>query len=323
MKAISQSNYGSTDMLSLQEVDKPVVTDKGVLIKVQAASVNSGDWHLMRGTPFLSRLMFGGILKPKIKTLGMDVAGRVEAVGKDVTQFQINDEVFGDISGCGFGAFAEYVCADESALVLKPSNTSFEKAATVPAAALAALQGLRDLGQIQSGQKVLINGASGGVGSFAVQIAKAFGAEVTALCSTKKMAMVQSLGADHVIDYTQVDVTKSGERYDLILDAAAYRSVFHYLPILSSHGSYVLVGGSIMRLFQIMFFGALISKISRRNVKCLSSKPNQKDLTILSNLLESGKISPFISQRYNLSEVPTAISALEQRQVMGKIAIAM
>jgi NADPH:quinone reductase-like Zn-dependent oxidoreductase len=321
MKAISQSNYGSTDMLSLQEVDKPVVTDKGVLIKVQAASVNSGDWHLMRGTPFLSRLMFGGILKPKIKTLGMDVAGRVEAVGKDVTQFQINDEVFGDISGCGFGAFAEYVCADESALVLKPTNTSFEQAATVPAAALAALQGLRDLGQIQSGQKVLINGASGGVGSFAVQIAKAFGAEVTALCSTKKMAMVQSLGADYVIDYTQVDITKNGEHYDLILDAAAYRSVFHYLPILSSHGSYVLVGGSIMRLFQILFFGALISKISRRNVKCLSSKPNQQDLTILSNLLESGKISPFIFQRCNLSEVPSAILALEQRQVMCKIAI--
>jgi NADPH:quinone reductase-like Zn-dependent oxidoreductase len=322
MKAISQSNYGSTDMLSLQEVDKPVVTDKGVLVKVQAASVNSGDWHLMRGAPFLSRLMYGGILKPKVKTLGMDVAGRVEAVGKDVTQFQINDEVFGDISGCGFGAFAEYVCADESALVLKPTNTSFEQAATVPAAALAALQGLH-LGQIQSGQKVLINGASGGVGSFAVQIAKAFDAEVTALCSTKKMAMVQSLGADHVIDYTQVDITKNGEHYDLIFDAAAYRSVFHYLPVLSNHGNYVLVGGSIMRLFQIMFFGSLISKISRRNVKCLASNPNQKDLTILSNLLESGKISPFISQRYKLSEVPTAIQTLEQRQVMGKIAITM
>jgi len=268
MKAISQSDYGSIDVLSLQEVDKPIVTDKGVLVKVHAASVNSGDWHLMRGKPFLSRLMFGGILKPKIKTLGMDVAGRVEAVGKDVTQFQINDEVFGDLSGCGFGAFAEYVCADESALVLKPTNISFEQAATVPAAALTALQGLRDLGQIQSGQKVLINGASGGVGSFAVQLAKAFGAEVTALCSTKKMAMVQSLGADRVIDYTQTDVTKNGEHYDLILDAAAYRSVFHYLPILSNHGSYVLVGGSIMRLFQILFFGSLISKISQRNVKC-------------------------------------------------------
>lgn len=323
MKAISQSNYGSTDMLSLQEVDKPVVTDKGVLVKVQAASVNSGDWHLMRGKPFLIRLMFGGLLKPKIKTLGMDVAGRVEAVGKDVTLFQINDEVFGDLSGCGFGAFAEYVCADESSLVLKPTNTSFEQAATVPAAALAALQGLRDLGQIQSGQKVLINGASGGVGSFAVQIAKAFGAEVTALCSTQKMAMVRSLGADHVIDYTQIDITKNGERYDLILDAAAYRSVFHYLPILSNHGNYVLVGGSTVRFFQVMFFGSLISKISGRNVKCLSSNPNQQDLTILSNLLESGKISPFISQRCSLSEVPTAISALEQRQVMGKIAITM
>ena len=323
MRAITQSNYGSTDMLSLKELDKPLVTDKGVLVKVHAASVNSGDWHLMRGTPFLIRLMFGGILKPKIKTLGMDVAGIVEAVGKDVKQFQINDEVFGNLSGCGFGTFAEYVCGDESALVLKPANASFEQAATVPAAALAALQGLRDFGQIQAGQKVLINGASGGVGSFAVQIAKAFGAEVTAVCSTQKMAMVRSLGADHVIDYTQVDVTKNGEHYDLILDAAAYRSVFDYLPILSNHGNYVLVGGSIMRLFQIMFFGSLISKISRRNVKCLSSKPNQKDLTILSNLLESGKISPFISQRYNLSEVPTAILELEQRQVMGKIAITM
>ena len=227
------------------------------------------------------------------------------------------------LSGCGFGTFAEYVCGDESALVLKPANASFEQAATVPAAALAALQGLRDFGQIQAGQKVLINGASGGVGSFAVQIAKAFGAEVTAVCSTQKMAMVRSLGADHVIDYTQVDVTKNGEHYDLILDAAAYRSVFHYLPILSNHGNYVLVGGSIMRLFQIMFFGSLISKISQRKVQCLASKPNQKDLTILSNLLESGKISPFISQRYNLSEVPTAILELEQRQVMGKIAITM
>jgi NADPH:quinone reductase-like Zn-dependent oxidoreductase len=323
MKAISQSNYGSTDMLSLKEVDKPLVTDKGVLVRVHAASANSGDWHLMRGTPFLSRLIFGGILKPKTKILGMDVAGRVEAVGKDVNQFQINDEVFGDLSGCGFGAFAEYVCADESALVLKPTNASFEQAATVPAAALAALQGLRDFGQVQSGQKVLINGASGGVGSFAVQIAKAFGAEVTAVCSTKKMAMVRSLGADHVIDYTQADVTKNGEHYDLILDAAAYRSVFHYLPVLSNHGNYVLVGGSTVRFFQIMFFGALISRISGRKVQCLASKPNQKDLTILSNLLESGKISPFISQSYKLSEVPTAIHALEQRQVMGKIAITM
>ena len=170
---------------------------------------------------------------------------------------------------------------------------------------------------------MLINGASGGVGSFAVQIAKAFGAEVTAVCSTQKMAMVRSLGADHVIDYTQVDVTKNGEHYDLILDAAAYRSVFDYLPILSNHGNYVLVGGSTVRFFQIMFFGALISKISQCKVQCLASKPNQKDLTILSNLLESGKISPFISQRYNLSEVPTAILELEQRQVMGKIAITM
>jgi NADPH:quinone reductase-like Zn-dependent oxidoreductase len=239
MKAIVQSEYGSADMLSLEDVDKPVVPDNGVLVRVHAASVKAGDWHLMRGTPFPVRLMFGGLLKPKIKILGSDVAGRVEAVGKDVTQFQPGDEVFGDLSECGFGAFAEYVCATEAALVLKPTSTSFEAAATVPGAALAALQGLRDCGQIQSGQTVLINGASGGVGSFAVQIAKVFGAEVTAVCSTEKMDMVRSLGnspggslsADHVIDYTQADVTQSGQRYDLILDrqpTVQYLTIYQY-----------------------------------------------------------------------------------------------
>jgi NADPH:quinone reductase-like Zn-dependent oxidoreductase len=267
MKAIVQTEYGSTQMLSLQEVDKPVVPDNGVLVRVHAASVNAGDWHLMRGTPFLIRLIFGGLLKPKIKILGTDVAGRVEAVGKDVTQFQPGDEVFGSLSECGFGAFAEYVCATEAALVLKPANTSFEEAATVPGAALAALQGLRDFGLV-AGQKVLIVGASGGVGSFAVQIAKALGAEVTALCSTKKIDMVRSLGADCVIDYTQADVTRQGQHYDLIFDAAAYRSVFD-----------------------------------------------------LRDLIEAGKISPFIDRRYNLSEVPAAIRYLEQRQVRGKVAI--
>jgi NADPH:quinone reductase-like Zn-dependent oxidoreductase len=321
MKAIVQTKYGSTDMLSLQEVDKPVLSDNGVLVKVHAASVNSGDWHLMRGTPFLSRLIFGGILKPKFKILGMDVAGKVEAVGKDVTHFQPDDEVFGDLTECGFGAFAEYVCAAEATLVLKPANISFEKAATVPAAALAALQGLRDCGQIRSGQKVLINGASGGVGSFAVQIAKVFDAEVTAVCSTKKIDMVRSLGADHVIDYTQADVTKNGQHYDLIFDAAAYRSVFDYLPLLTTAGTYVLVGGSTARFFQVMFFGSWISRISHRQVECLASKPNQSDIVILRDLLEAGKITPFVDQSYTLSEVPMAIRHLEQRQVIGKVAI--
>lgn len=321
MRAIVQTEYGSTDMLSLQEVDKPILSDNGVLVRVCAAAVHAGDWHLMRGTPFISRFIFGGILKPKIKILGMDMAGTVEAIGKDVTQFHIGDEVFGDLSGCGFGAFAEYVCATETALALKPINTSFEEAATVPAASMTALQGLRDLGQIQAGQKVLINGASGGVGSFAVQLAKVFGAEVTAVCSTKKMEMVRSLGADHVIDYTQTDVTKNGQLYDLIFDAAAYRSVFDYLPSLTTEGTYVLVGGSTARFFQVMFLGSLISRISHRQVKCLASKPNQADLVILRDLLEARKITPCIDRHYSLSEVPTAIRHLEERQVIGKVAI--
>ena len=323
MKAIVQTEYGSPDVLSLQEVDKPVVTDNGVLVRIRAASINAGDWHLMRGDPFLSRLMFGGILKPTIQILGFDIAGQVEAIGKDVTEFQVGDEVFGDLSECGFGAFAEYVCAIESALVLKPANTSFEQAATVPGAALTALQGLRDCGKIQSGQKVLINGASGGVGSFAVQIAKALGAEVTAVCSTNKVEMVRSIGADYIIDYTQADVTKNGQQYDLILDAAAYRSVFDYAPILKADGIYVLIGGSISRLFQVLLFGSVISRIMRRNVKCLMVKPDRSDLVILRDLIEAGKIVPFIDRTYSLRDVPAAIRQLEQRQVRGKIAISV
>ncbi|NES21349.1 MAG: NAD(P)-dependent alcohol dehydrogenase [Symploca sp. SIO3E6] len=323
MKAIVQTEYGSTDVLSLEEVDKPVVPDNGVLVRVYATSVNAGDWHLMRGTPFLIRLMFGGLLKPKIKILGFDVAGKIEAIGKDVTQFKPGDEVFGDLSECGFGAFAEYVCATEDVLVLKPSATTFEEAAAIPGAGVAALQGLRDFGEIQSGQKVLINGASGGVGSFAVQIAKAFATEVTAVCSSKKMDLVRSLGADHVIDYTQVDVTKNGQCYDLILDAAAYRSVFDYLPALTTEGTYVMVGGANSQFFQAMLLGAWISRTSRRKVKCLISKPNQQDLVTLRELMVAGKITPLIQQCYNLSEVPIAIRQLEQRQVVGKIVISV
>ena len=321
MKAIVQTEYGSPEVLSLQEVDKPVVTANGVLVRVRATSVNAGDWHLMRGDPFLTRLIFGGILKPKIQILGMDIAGCVEEVGKDVTQFQVGDEVFGDLSECGFGAFAEYVCATETALSLKPTNISFEQAATVPLAALTALQGLRDCGRVKSGQKVLINGASGGVGSFAVQIAKALGAEVTAVSSKKKMEMIETLGADYIIDYTQTDITKNGQEYDLILDAAAYRSVFDYRSILKADGTYVLIGGSIARLFQVLLFGSVISRIMRRKVKCLTAKPNRSDLVILKELIEAGKIVPFVDRTYSLSEVPEAIRQLEQRQVQGKIAI--
>jgi NADPH:quinone reductase-like Zn-dependent oxidoreductase len=331
MKAIVQTEYGSPDVLSLQEVDKPTVTANGILVQVRATSVNAGDWHLMRGDPFLTRLIFGGIFKPKIKTLGVDVAGVVEAIGKDVTQFQVGDEVFGDLSECGFGAFAEYACATEAALSLKPTNISFEQAATVPCSALTALQGLRDCGRIRSGQKVLINGASGGVGSFAVQIAKALGAEVTAVCSTSKMEMMKTLGADNIIDYTQTDVTKNAQQYDLIIDAAAYRSVFDYAPILKPDGTYVLIGGSISRLFQVLLFGAVISSMMRRKVKCLTAKPNRSDLVILKDMIEAGQIVPFIvggaspleTRTYNLSEVPMAIRQLEQRQVRGKVSISV
>ena len=323
MKAIVQVEYGSADVLRLENVHKPAVQDNQVLVRVYGTSVNAGDWHLMRGTPFFIRLMFGGLLKPKIKTLGCDMAGRVEAIGKDVTQFQPGDEVFGDLSESGFGAFAEYVCTTEAALAIKPVNTTFEEAATVPGAALAALQGLRDVGQIQPGQKVLINGASGGVGSFAVQIAKTFGAEVTAVCSTKKMDMLRSLGADYVIDYTQVDVTKNGQHYDLILDAAAYRSVLDYLPALTPEGTYVLIGGSTAQFFQLMFLSPWISRTTRQKVKSLASKPNQADLVTLRDLIVASKIVPWIDRRYNLSEVPAAIRHLEQRQVLGKVAISV
>jgi NADPH:quinone reductase-like Zn-dependent oxidoreductase len=322
MKAIVQSEYGPPDVLRLAEVDKPVVQDHDVLVRVQASAVHAGDWHLMRGEPWIVRLMFGGLLKPKTKILGCDVAGRVEAVGQAVTRFQVGDEVFGDVSGCGFGAFAEYVCAREEALVLKPAAVTFEQAATVPTSALAALQGLQNAGQLQPGQKVLINGAAGGVGSFAVQIAKVLGAEVTGVCSTRKVAMVRSLGADHVIDYTQTDFTQTGQRYDFILDVTAYRSVLLCQKALTPTGTYVLVGGSIAYLFLTMLFlGPWISKTSRRKVCVLSSTPNQKDLTVLRDLLESEKIAPVIDRCYSLSEVPDAIRYLEQRQVQGKVAI--
>ncbi|GAB4440411.1 MAG: NAD(P)-dependent alcohol dehydrogenase [Cyanobacteria bacterium J069] len=321
MKAIARSEYGSAEVLNLEEVDQPIVSNQGVLVKVHATSVNAGDWHLMRGTPFIVRLIYGGLRQPKIKILGFDVAGRVEAVGQEVTQFKPGDEVFGDLSACGFGAFAEYVCAAESALVLKPDTISFESAAAVPGAALAALQGLRDCGHIQPGQKVLISGASGGVGSFAVQIAKAFGAEVTALCSSAKIDKVRLLGADHVIDYTQVDITQSSIDYDLILDAAAYRSAFDYFSILKPGGTYVLVGGSTARFFQILLFGSLISKFSRRRVTALTSTPSQADLQLLKDWLALGAIAPLIDHIYSLDKLPSAICKLEQRQVAGKVVV--
>ena len=321
MKAIVHHKYGPPDVLKLEDIPKPTAGDDEVLVKVHAASVNAGDWHLMRADPFLIRLMFGGLLKPKNKILGADIAGRVEAVGSNVKQFQPGDEVFGDLSGCGFGAFAEYVCAPESALALKPANTTFEEAAAVPLAALAALQGLRDKGRIQPGLRVLINGASGGVGTFAVQIAKAFGAEVTGVCSTRNLDMVRSIGADQVIDYTQKDCTQNGQRYDLILDTAAYRSASDYQRVLSPKGTYVMVGGSTVRMFQMMILGPWISMTGSKKMDFLVSKPNQQDLGVLKDLIEAGKVAPVIDRRCKLSEVPEAIRYLEAGHTQGKVVI--
>lgn len=321
MKAIVQTEYGSPDVLSLAEVNQPVVPDNGVLVKVRAASVDAGIWHLMRGTPFLIRLMYGGLRKPKHTILGSAIAGQIEAVGNAVTQFKPGDEVFGDLSESGFGGFAEYVCTPEVALALKPENLRFEEAATIPVSGLAALQALRDVGHLQAGQKVLVLGASGGVGSFAVQIAKALGAEVTGVASTGKVEMVAKLGADHVIDYAQTDVTQADQRYDLILDAAAFRPFSDYLPILTPQGTYVVVGGSTAEFFRAMLLGPFKSKAEGQTVKCLESEPNPADLLALKDLTEAGKITPFIDQTYPLNEVPAAIRSLEERQVQGKVVI--
>ena len=322
MKAIVATKYGPPDVLNLEEVENPAPKEDDVLVKVHAASVNAGDWHLLRADPFLTRLAFG-LLKPKHKVLGADVAGRVEAVGKNVTQFRPGDEVFGDLSGCGFGGFAEYVCATEDALALKPADTSFEEAAAVPSAAATALQGLRDKGQIQQGQKVLINGASGGVGAFAVQIAKSFGAEVTGVCSTSKLDMVRSIGADHVIDYTQEDFTKNGQRYDLILAANGYHSISGYRRALSPKGIYVMSGGSGAQMFQAMLLGPVISMTGNKKMGNLLKKSNKRDLVVLKDLLEAGKITPVIDRTYPLSEVPEAIRYLESGHARGKVVIRM
>ena len=323
MKAIVYHTYGSPDVLKLEEVEKPTPKDNEVLVKVHAASVNAGDWaHLLRGKPFLMRLMGFGLLKPKHQILGSDIAGRVEAVGRSVKQFQPGDEVFGNTAKYGFGGFAEYVSVPENALVLKPTNISFEEAAAVPQAALTALQGLRDKGRIQKGQKVLIHGAGGGVGTFAVQIAKSFGAEVTAVCSTRNLDIVRSIGADHVIDYTQEDFTKSGQRYDLILDVVASQSIFDYKRALSPKGIYVMVGGSLAAILQGFLLGPLISRTGSKKMGSVMWKPNnQEDLAILEELFAAGKVAPVIDRRYPLSEVPEALRYLEEGHAKGKVVI--
>jgi NADPH:quinone reductase-like Zn-dependent oxidoreductase len=321
MKAFVYTAYGPPDVLRLQELDKPMPKPDQVRVKVHAASVNYPDWSFLRGRPFLARLMSGGLVEPKHSVLGADIAGQVEAVGVDVNQFQPGDEVFGDISACGFGGFAEYVSVPETALAPKPANLTYEEAAAVPMAGVVALQGLRDVGRVRSGQQVLIVGASGGNGSFAVQMAKAFGAEVTGVCSTRNVDLVRSLGADRVIDYVKEDFASSGPRYDLVLATAGYRSILDYSRALLPNGTYVAVGGSMGQIFQPMLLGPLISMGGRKRMLNLSAKPDQEDLVTVTALLESGQVVPLIDKVYPFSEIPAALRYYGTGRARGKVVI--
>jgi NADPH:quinone reductase-like Zn-dependent oxidoreductase len=324
MKAIVQDRYDSPDVLELKDIDKPVVKDDDVLVRVHATSVNPADWHFMRGEPYIARLQFG-LRRPKHTVPGCDVSGQVEAVGNDVTMFQPGDEVFGSPFAHGLRAFAEYVCVSDDLLALKPANLSFDQAAAVPLAALTALQGLRDHGRIEPGHEVLIIGASGGVGTFAVQIAKSFGAEVTGVCSTRNVDMVRSIGADHVIDYTQEDFTQGGQRYDLILQLAGTRSASDCRRALIPKGTLVLISGESSRRWigpvdRIVKARALSPFVSQKMIS-FTVKPNKKDLQSLKELIEAGKVTPVIDRTYSLSEVPDAIGYLEEGHARGKVVI--
>jgi NADPH:quinone reductase-like Zn-dependent oxidoreductase len=320
MKAIVYTEYGLPDVLQLKEVERPTPKDNEVLIKVHAVSVNASDWESLRGRPLYARL--GGLRKPRKRILGSDIAGQVEAVGTNVKQFQLGDEVFGDILDY-MGGFAEYVCAPENKLALKPASMTFEEAAAIPQAAVIALQGIRDKGQVQSGQRVLINGAGGGAGTFAVQLAKLYGAEVTGVDNTGKLDLMRSLGADHVIDYTQEDFTENGKQYDLILDVVAHRSVFAYKRALRSNGSYFFVGGSVATIFQILLLGPWIRRTTGKKTRLLVVQSNLRDLVFMTELYEAGKVVPVIDRRYPLSEVPEALRYLGEGHAQGKVVITL
>ncbi len=322
MKAVRRARYGSPDVLTLAEVDMPQVGDEDVLVRVRAASLNAGDLDYMYGRPPMARLATG-LRVPKNRGLGLDVAGEVQAVGKDVTQLKVGDEVFGDMTMFGYGAFAEYVCASHKAFAIKPAGMTFEQAATVPQSAILALQGLSRGRSIQPGHKVLINGASGSVGPFAVQIAKALGAEVTGVCSTAKMAFVQGFGADHVIDYAKEDFTRTGQRYDRILDVSAHRSIFANRRVLNSGGTYVLIGGSSVRVLESTFLGPVISLAGNRTMGIdWSWKPMKpEDVATLTRMIDAGTVAPVIDRTYRLAEVADALRYLEQGRAQGKVVI--
>jgi len=319
MKAIYRPTHGSPDVLELREVEKPVPKNDEVLIRVHASSVNPLDWHFMRGSPFFMRLM-EGLTMPKRPILGSDAAGVVEAVGKDVTRFEPGDEVWGQSTHGG--ALAEYACARESRLVRKPAGSSFEEVASIPVAGITALQGLVDHGNVQPGQKVLLNGASGGVGTFAVQLAKAFGAEVTGVCSTRNLDLVRSIGADHVIDYTQEDYTRTGRHYELILDLVGNRSVKDHKRILGPRGTCVNIGfTSLGRMFRNALAAPAASSKSGRTFTSFTASVSSKDLESFNALLESGKLEPVIDRRYPLRESAEAIRYLETGRARGKVVI--
>jgi NADPH:quinone reductase-like Zn-dependent oxidoreductase len=317
MKAMVCTRYGPPDVLQLQEIAIPTPADNEVLIKLYAASLNPLDSFFMRGPLFFLPII-GGLLKTKDKVLGSDIAGRVETVGRHVKQFQPGDEVFG---GKGVGGFAEYACAIEDKLARKPANLSFEEAAAVPIAAITALQGLRDKGRIQPGQKVLVDGASGGVGTFAVQIAKSFGAEVTAVCSTRNVDKARSLGADHVIDYTREDFTQSRQRYDLILGANAHHSILDYRHALSRDGIFVMVGGGWIQILQAMLLGPVLSRIGSKKMRFFIANINTKDLVVLKDLLEAGKVVAVIDRSYPLSDAAAALRYREEGHAQGKVVL--
>ena len=321
MKAAVFTRYGPPDVVQITDVEKPVPKDDEVLIKVRAASVNAGDWHFMRGTPYLLRVMVG-LRKPKVTRLGMDVAGQVDAVGRNVTQFKPGDEVFGACRG----AFAEYACTSESSLVTKPNNITFEQAGSVPVAALTALQGLRNKGQIQPGQKILINGAAGGVGTFAVQIAKWFGADVTGVCSTRNVEMVGSIGADRVVDYTREDFTKGTQRYDLIFDSVGNHSLSACRRVLNPKGIYIVNGGPNGRWMGPLTRGIrarMLSPFVSQSLVMFLTRRSKEDLAVMHELMRAGKVTPVIDRSYTLSEVPEAIRYLEEGHARGKVVITL
>ncbi len=319
MKAILYPDYGPPERLQLRDVDKPTPEGNQVLVKVRAAAANPLDWHLMRGAPLLVRFQ-SGLFKPKNARLGADLAGTVQAVGPEVTRFRPGDEVF----GCGRGAFAEYACVSERVLVLKPTNVTFEQAAAAPVAGLTALQGMRDEGRMQSGQRVLVNGASGGVGTFAVQLAKAFGTEVTGVCSTRNLDLIRSIGADHVIDYTQEDFSRSGP-YDLVFDAVGNRAVADYKRALTPQGICVIAGFTTLpRLLAHVLRGAWASRTGTQQIGLMgTAQPNQSDMVAIQELLETGKVTPVIDRRYPLDETAEAIRYLETGHARGKVIIVL